>query len=159
MFKTSIFLILFFSFFYSFSQSNDKIDYIRFSYNVSSVVFTDVDIIIIENPSKGKLKYNMKVEYYEGMTKMTKTKTLDEKDFNKLVEAINKIKISDLVQNFATGLDGSQTEIEFGNMFFNTIKINLWTIHKSQKETSLKSFIEFVELILDFAKINIEDYN
>ncbi|BCY27968.1 hypothetical protein [Flavobacterium okayamense] len=157
--KVSTFLILFFSFFYSFSQSNHKINYIRFSYKISNIVFSDVDVTINEDFSSRKVKYHMDIVNYDGMTKISRRKTLNEEDFKKIVEALNRLKISEIIENFETGLDGTHTEIEFGTFFYNTINLKLWGVHKSQKETTLKSFIEVVELILDFAKIKIEDYN
>ena len=84
---------------------------------------------------------------------------ITEEDFNKIIQSICKINNSDLVENFVSGLDGSTSELEFGTFFFNSIKFELWSVHKNQINSNLKNFIETIQLILEVAEIKIEDYN
>ena len=157
--KQKFLIILFLISFSTFSQEDSKIDFISFKYNISSVVFSEVKISIIENRTFGKKTFNLEAEYYENTKKNKKKTTISEKDFNNIINAVYKINNSDLIEKFSSGLDGSTTELELGTIFYNSITFKLWSVHKSKANTSLKSFIEAVQLILEVSEIKIEDYN
>lgn len=141
------------------AQKTRDIDFVNFNYNVSSIALSGVEISIYKNKANKKVIYKLEAKYYEGFKKKNKKIDISEEDFDKIIEAIVKINTSDLVENFASGLDGSITELEFGTIFFNSIKFELWGVHKTQINTNLKSFIETIQLVLKVAEINIEDYN
>jgi hypothetical protein len=157
--KQKIIILFFLISFNIFAQKNSKIDYISFKYNISNVVFSDVEISIIENGPIDNKTFNLEAKYYEGMKKRKKKTTISEEDFNRIIEAVCKINNSDLIENFSNGFDGSTTELEFGTVFFNFINFKLWSVRKSQNNTNLKDFIEAVQLILKVTEIKIEDYN
>lgn len=145
--------------FNSIAQKNRNIDFVTFKYSISIVAFSEVEISIFENQTFEKKTFELEAKYYENRKKKEKRINIREEDFNKIIETICKINNSDLVENFSAGTDGSSTELEFGNFFFNSIKYQLWNIHKSQNNTNLKNFIEAVQLILKLTEIKIEDYN
>jgi hypothetical protein len=157
--KQKILIIFFLITFNSFAQKNNNIDYITFKYNISIVSFSQVEISIFENQTYGKKTYDLEASYYEKIKKKNKKIKINEEDFNKIIEALCKINSSDLVENFSSGCDGTSTELEFGNYFFNSIKFELWSVHKGQINTKLKNFIEAIQQILKVAEIKIEDYN
>ena len=157
--KQKILIIFFLISFNAFSQENSKIDFISFKYSIASVAFSEVEISIIENRTFGKKTFNLEAKYYENIKQMKKKTIISEEGFNKIIDAIYKINNSDLIENFSSGLDGSTTKLEFGKIFYNSITFKLWSVHKNQTNTSLKSFIEAIQLILKISEINIEDYN
>lgn len=122
--------------FNSIAQKNRNIDFVTFKYSISIVAFSEVEISIFENQTFEKKTFEKKTfeleaKYYENRKKKEKRINIREEDFNKIIETICKINNSDLVENFSAGTDGSSTELEFGNFFFNSIKYQLWNIHKS----------------------------
>ena len=157
--KQKILIIFFLITFNSFAQKERKIDYIILKYNISNVVFSEVEVSIIENGAIGNKTFNLEAKYYEGMKKRKKKTTISEADFNSIIEAVCKVNNSDLIENFSTGFDGSTTELEFGTVFYNSINFKLWSVRKSQSNTKFKDFIEAVQLILKVTEIKIEDYN
>ena len=157
--KQKILIIFFLISFNAFSQENSKIDFISFKYSNTSVAFSEVEISIIENQNFGKKTFNLEAKYYEYNKQKKKKTIISEQDFNKIIDAVYKINNSDLIENFSSGLDGSTTKLEFGKIFYNSIIFKLWSVHKNQTNTNIKSFIEAIQLILKISEINIEDYN
>ncbi|MFC4740212.1 hypothetical protein ACFO3U_09435 [Flavobacterium ponti] len=157
--KQKIIILFFLISFNIFAQKESKIDYISFKYNISNVLFSEVEVSIIENGSLGNKTFNLEAKYYEGIKKRKKKKTISKEDFNSIIEAVCKINNSDLIENFSNGFDGSTTELEFGTVFYNSINFKLWSVSKRQNNTKLKDFIEAVQLILKVTEIEIEDYN
>ena len=157
--KLKILLLILFISFSSIAQKSRNIDFVNFKYNVSIVAFSEVEISIYENRTYNKTTYELEAKYFEHTKKKKKKIEISEEDFNKIIQSICKINNSDLVENFVSGLDGSTSELEFGTFFFNSIKFELWSVHKNQINSNLKNFIETIQLILEVAEIKIEDYN
>lgn len=153
-----LFLILFISF-SSIAQKSRNIDFVNFKYNASITAFSGVEISIYENRTYNKTTYKLEAKYFEHTKKKKKKIEISEEDFNKIIQSICKINNSDLVENFVSGLDGSTSELEFGTFYSNSIKFELWGVHKNQINSNLKDFIETIQLILEVAEIKIEDYN
>lgn len=157
--KQKIIIFLFLISLSSFSQTNSKIDYISFKYNISNVAFSNIEIFIIENGTIDNKVFNLEAKYYEGMKKRKKKTTISEEDFNNIIEAVCTINNSDLIENFSNGFDGSKSELKFGTVFYNSINFKLWSVNKNQINTNLRDFIKAIQLILKVSEIKIEEYN
>ena len=154
--------IALFIFCLSFTMSNsqeNKLDFVSLKYHASPLLYGDVDIIIDIIRLEKKVVYNLNVDYYEQKIKVSKKIKLNDKEFNNLLFHLTNISSIDLIDKFSVGLDGPTTTIEMGSYFSNSIKYELWGVHKSQINTSLKDFILAVQKILQLADIRINDYN
>jgi hypothetical protein len=155
--KQLIIVLLILNNFICFSQEN-KIDYIKFNYNSSVVLYSEVNIAIYPNYEKDST-YTIKVETY----KMTKEINISDEKFKEILNVILNINNREIIQNFGTGLDGSTTTIEIGNggpfLSDNYIKYEIWALYKTDSKTPFKTFLEAVKLILKESHIKIDDFN
>ncbi|WMW77125.1 hypothetical protein RF683_06405 [Flavobacterium sp. 20NA77.7] len=145
------FFILFFS---SISAQENKINYIHFKYDISNVLFSDVEIFIGES-NQQKNYYNVIVKHYKFTNQVEEKLTINSDEFNKILTQFKKIKNDDLINTFESGLDGAETSIEVGTLLYNSIKYKVWGLNKKGS----KEFIKTVQMLLKIANIKIEALN
>ena len=119
-FDTFIFLFLF-----SFSQAQDvKVDFLKFKYNISSVAFSSVEILITkENQKKDYLVVN--IISYSGLEKIKTKRTITDIQFQKIIEQFKKVNISEVLNSYQDILDGSITELEIGFSISDSISFKM----------------------------------
>ncbi|ESU21158.1 hypothetical protein FSS13T_27320 [Flavobacterium saliperosum S13] len=147
--------ILFFS---SISAQENKIDYISFKYDISNIVFSDVEIFIVKSFQQSNY-YDVTVKYYKFKDQVEKKLKLSPDEFNKILVQFKNIKNDDLFESFESGLDGATTSIEVGTLFYNSINYSIWGLHKEQTNKGSKEFLKTIQMILKIADIKISDFN
>jgi hypothetical protein len=155
-----LFLLLFcFITYVSKAQGKSEIDFMNFKYHASTEAFSSVEISIIKNLNWKGTTFELEANYYESLKKKKKKIKISEEEFNSIVNSFYTIKSSDLIDIFSFGLDGSVTELKIGVLLSNSIKFELWGIHKGKINTNLKELIETIQLILKIADLKIENFN
>ena len=151
--KQIIFIFILFFNLNGFSQKNETIDYIKFTYNSSVVLYDEVNITITPH-LKGNEAYSITVETYD----KTKKINISEKKFKEIFDKILKIDNSELIKSFSVGLDGATTTLEIGGLLFNSIKYHVWGIYKKDPNRP-KKFLKAIQIILKTAEVKIDDLN
>ena len=148
-FNTFIFLFLF-----SFSQAQDvKVDFLKFKYNISSVAFSSVEILITkENQKKDYLVVN--IISYSGLEKIKTKTTITDIQFQKIIEQFKKVNISEVLNSYQDILDGSITELEIGFSISDSIsfKMSGFDINK------LHDLKQTIQLLLETTNLEIEEF-
>ena len=148
-FNTFIFLFLF-----SFSQAQDvKVDFLKFKYNISSVAFSSVEILITkENQKKDYLVVNM--TSYSGMEKIKTKTTITDIQFQKIIEQFKKVNISEVLNSYQDILDGSITELEIGFSISDSISFKMSGIDINK----LHDLKQTIQLLLETTNLEIEEF-
>ena len=148
-FNTFIFLFLF-----SFSQAQDvKVDFLKFKYNISSVAFSSVEILITkENQKKDYLVVN--IISYSGMEKIKTKTTITDIQFQKIIEQFKKVNISEVLNSYQDILDGSITELEIGFSISDSISFKMSGIDINK----LHDLKQTIQLLLETTNLEIEEF-
>jgi hypothetical protein len=148
-FNTFIFLLLF-----SFSQAQDvKVDFLKFKYNISSVAFSSVEILITkENQKKDYLVVN--VISYSGREKIKTNTTITDIQFQKIIEQFKKVNISEVLNSYQDILDGSVTELEIGFSISDSISFKMSGIDINK----LHDLKRTIQLLLETTNLEIEEF-
>jgi|GEM_PF-1675894 hypothetical protein len=148
-FNTFIFLLLF-----SFSQAQDvKVDFLKFKYNISSVAFSSVEILITkENQKKDYLVVN--VISYSGREKIKTKTTITDIQFQKIIEQFKKVNISEVLNSYQDILDGSVTELEIGFSISDSISFKMSGIDINK----LHDLKRTIQLLLETTNLEIEEF-
>ena len=148
-FNTFIFLFLF-----SFSQAQDvKVDFLKFKYNISSVAFSSVEILITkENQKKDYLVVN--IISYSGLEKIKTKKTITDIQFQKIIEQFKKVNISEVLNSYQDILDGSITELEIGFSISDSISFKMSGIDINK----LHDLKQTIQLLLETTNLEIEEF-
>ena len=148
-FNTFIFLFLF-----SFSQAQDvKVDFLKFKYNISSVAFSSVEILITkENQKKDYLVVNM--TSYSGMEKIKTKTTITDIQFQKIIEQFKKVNISEVLNSYQDILDGSITELEIGFSISDSISFKMSGIDINK----LHDLKQTIQLLLETTNLEIKEF-
>ncbi|WP_374402265.1 hypothetical protein [Flavobacterium sp.] len=148
-FNTFIFLFLF-----SFSQAQDvKVDFLKFKYNISSVAFSSVEILITkENQKKDYLVVN--IISYSGLEKIKTKTTITDIQFQKIIEQFKKVNISEVLNSYQDILDGSITELEIGFSISDSISFKMSGIDINK----LHDLKQTIQLLLETTNLEIEEF-
>ena len=148
-FNTFIFLFLF-----SFSQAQDvKVDFLKFKYNISSVAFSSVEILITkENQKKDYLVVN--IISYSGLEKIKTKRTITDIQFQKIIEQFKKVNISEVLNSYQDILDGSITELEIGFSISDSISFKMSGIDINK----LHDLKQTIQLLLETTNLEIEEF-
>ena len=148
-FNTFIFLFLF-----SYSQAQDvKVDFLKFKYNISSVAFSSVEILITkENQKKDYLVVN--IISYSGMEKIKTKTTITDIQFQKIIEQFKKVNISEVLNSYQDILDGSITELEIGFSISDSISFKMSGIDINK----LHDLKQTIQLLLETTNLEIEEF-
>ena len=148
-FNTFIFLFLF-----SFSQAQDvKVDFLKFKYNISSVAFSSVEILITkENQKKDYLVVN--IISYSGLEKIKTKTTITDIQFQKIIEQFKKVNISEVLNSYQDILDGSITELEIGFSISDLISFKMSGIDINK----LHDLKQTIQLLLETTNLEIEEF-
>mgnify|MGYP003622580541 CR=1 FL=1 len=148
-FNTFIFLFLF-----SFSQAQDvKVDFLKFKYNISSVEFSSVEILITkENQKKDYLVVN--IISYSGLEKIKTKTTITDIQFQKIIEQFKKVNISEVLNSYQDILDGSITELEIGFSISDSISFKMSGIDINK----LHDLKQTIQLLLETTNLEIEEF-
>ena len=148
-FNTFIFLFLF-----SFSQAQDvKVDFLKFKYNISSVAFSSVEILITkENKKKDYLVVN--IISYSGLEKIKTKTTITDIQFQKIIEQFKKVNISEVLNSYQDILDGSITELEIGFSISDSISFKMSGIDINK----LHDLKQTIQLLLETTNLEIEEF-
>ena len=148
-FNTFIFLFLF-----SFSQAQDvKVDFLKFKYDISSVAFSSVEILITkENQKKDYLVVN--IISYSGLEKIKTKTTITDIQFQKIIEQFKKVNISEVLNSYQDILDGSITELEIGFSISDSISFKMSGIDINK----LHDLKQTIQLLLETTNLEIEEF-
>ena len=148
-FNTFIFLLLF-----SFSQAQDvKVDFLKFKYNISSVAFSSVEILITkENQKKDYLVVN--IISYSGLEKIKTKTTITDIQFQKIIEQFKKVNISEVLNSYQDILDGSVAELEIGFSISDSISFKMSGIDINK----LHDLKQTIQLLLETTNLEIEEF-
>ena len=148
-FNTFIFLFLF-----SFSQAQDvKVDFLKFKYNISSVAFSSVEILITkENQKKDYLVVN--IISYSGLEKIKTKTTITDIQFQKIIEQFKKVNSSEVLNSYQDILDGSITELEIGFSISDSISFKMSGIDINK----LHDLKQTIQLLLETTNLEIEEF-
>ena len=148
-FNTFIFLFLF-----SFSQAQDvKVDFLKFKYDISSVAFSSVEILITKkNQKKDYLVVN--IISYSGMEKIKTKTTITDIQFQKIIEQFKKVNISEVLNSYQDILDGSITELEIGFSISDLISFKMSGIDINK----LHDLKQTIQLLLETTNLEIEEF-
>ena len=148
-FNTFIFLFLF-----SFSQAQDvKVDFLKFKYNISSVAFSSVEILITKkNQKKDYLVVN--IISYSGLEKIKTKTTITDIQFQKIIEQFKKVNISEVLNSYQDILDGSITELEIGFSISDSISFKMSGIDINK----LHDLKQTIQLLLETTNLEIEEF-
>ena len=148
-FNTFIFLFLF-----SYSQAQDvKVDFLKFKYNISSVAFSSVEILITkENKKKDYLVVN--IISYSGLEKIKTKTTITDIQFQKIIEQFKKVNISEVLNSYQDILDGSITELEIGFSISDSISFKMAGIDINK----LHDLKQTIQLLLETTNLEIEEF-
>ena len=148
-FNTFIFLFLF-----SYSQAQDvKVDFLKFKYNISSVAFSSVEILITkENQKKDYLVVN--IISYSGMEKIKTKTTITDIQFQKIIEQFKKVNISEVLNSYQDILDGSITELELGFSISDSISFKMSGIDINK----LHDLKQTIQLLLETTNLEIKEF-
>lgn len=148
-FNTFIFLFLF-----SFSQAQDvKVDFLKFKYNISSVAFSSVEILITkENQKKDYLVVN--IISYSGLEKIKTKTTITDIQFQKIIEQFKKVNISEVLNSYQDILDGSITELEIGFSISDSISFKMSGIDINK----LHDLKQTIQLLLETTNLEIKEF-
>ena len=148
-FNTFIFLFLF-----SYSQAQDvKVDFLKFKYNISSVAFSSVEILITkENKKKDYLVVN--IISYSGLEKIKTKTTITDIQFQKIIEQFKKVNISEVLNSYQDILDGSITELEIGFSISDSISFKMSGIDINK----LHDLKQTIQLLLETTNLEIEEF-
>ena len=148
-FNTFIFLFLF-----SFSQAQDvKVDFLKFKYDISSVAFSSVEILITKgNQKKDYLVVN--IISYSGLEKIKTKTTITDIQFQKIIEQFKKVNISEVLNSYQDILDGSITELEIGFSISDSISFKMSGIDINK----LHDLKQTIQLLLETTNLEIEEF-
>ena len=148
-FNTFIFLFLF-----SFSQAQDvKVDFLKFKYNISSVAFSSVEILITKENQK-KDYFVVNIINYTGMEKIKTKTTITDIQFQKIIEQFKKVNISEVLNSYQDILDGSITELEIGFSISDSISFKMSGIDINK----LHDLKQTIQLLLETTNLEIEEF-
>ena len=148
-FNTFIFLFLF-----SFSQAQDvKVDFLKFKYNISSVAFSSVEILITKENQK-KDYFVVNIISYSGMEKIKTKTTITDIQFQKIIEQFKKVNISEVLNSYQDILDGSITELEIGFSISDLISFKMSGIDINK----LHDLKQTIQLLLETTNLEIEEF-
>ena len=148
-FNTFIFLFLF-----SFSQAQDvKVDFLKFKYNISSVAFSSVEILITKENQK-KDYFVVNIINYSGMEKIKTKTTITDIQFQKIIEQFKKVNISEVLNSYQDILDGSITELEIGFSISDSISFKMSGIDINK----LHNLKQTIQLLLETTNLEIEEF-
>ena len=148
-FNTFIFLFLF-----SFSQAQDvKVDFLKFKYNISSVAFSSVEILITKENQK-KDYFVVNIISYSGMEKIKTKTTITDIQFQKIIEQFKKVNISEVLNSYQDILDGSITELEIGFSISDPISFKMSGIDINK----LHDLKQTIQLLLETTNLEIEEF-
>ena len=148
-FNTFIFLFLF-----SFSQAQDvKVDFLKFKYNISSVAFSSVEILITKENQK-KDYFVVNIINYSGMEKIKTKTTITDIQFQKIIEQFKKVNISEVLNSYQDILDGSITELEIGFSISDLISFKMSGIDINK----LHDLKQTIQLLLETTNLEIEEF-
>ena len=148
-FNTFIFLFLF-----SFSQAQDvKVDFLKFKYNISSVAFSSVEILITKENQK-KDYFVVNIINYSGMEKIKTKTTITDIQFQKIIEQFKKVNISEVLNSYQDILDGSITELEIGFSISDSISFKMSGIDINK----LHDLKQTIQLLLETTNLEIEEF-
>ena len=148
-FNTFIFLFLF-----SFSQAQDvKVDFLKFKYNISSVAFSSVEILITKENQK-KDYFVVNIISYSGMEKIKTKTTITDIQFQKIIEQFKKVNISEVLNSYQDILDGSITELEIGFSISDSISFKMSGIDINK----LHDLKQTIQLLLETTNLEIEEF-
>jgi len=147
--KILLFLLINFS---AYSQS-DKITHIELSYRHSMQNFATsvkIESSYINKTEPVKLK--------ACVGKKCRDTILSRESLDKIYLAVINIEPKNLVAGFEDGGDGAVTTIKFGS-YPNDISYSLWGVYKDDPLFIPVDFLKAAQLILEAAKLKIEDIN
>lgn len=148
-FNTFIFLLLF-----SFSQAQDgKVDFLKFKYHITNVVFSNVEIVITKEIYK-KDYLVVNIISYSGKKKIKTKTTITDIQFQKIIEQFKKVSISEVLSSYRDIIDGSITEIEIGFSFFDSISFKMSGIDINKLDDLKRT----IQLLLEATNIEIEEF-
>jgi len=138
------------------NSQNSKIDFIRFEYNCSVIVYSDVEILIHETYENDDF-YLVRVSYYEDREKVEKKYKIRSSEFDEIINHILNINNTEIIKDFSWGLDGATTKIEISNSMSNRISYEIWGLSEEDKNTNLRNFYLATELILKSARLKFSE--
>lgn len=135
----------------NYSQS-ENVKYVYFNHFNPSIVYSDIEISILENSNEVKI-------YVKKDNQETTFNTTTEKLSN-LSEALLKINAKDVMQNVRNCLDSGYTELKFSSTAMlpqNVITYSVDCLSIEDSKNVRKDLFKAIILILEIAKLNFND--
>ena len=85
-------------------------------------------------------------------------KTINQEAFDKVYNSIIVISPKNLIDSFEEGGDGAMTTIKIGNGS-NKISYAVWGLNKEEPIVGSPDFLKAAQIILEVAKVKIDDIN
>ncbi|AWA31102.1 hypothetical protein HYN48_13950 [Flavobacterium magnum] len=132
---------------------SDKINYIELIYEHSWQNFATsvrIESSFVNNAEPVKLRACVGEKCRDTL--------LSRESFDKLYNAVINIEPKKMAEGFEIGGDGAVTTIKFGSLS-NNISYSIWGVDKDDAIFTFTDFLKAAQLILEFAKLKIEEIN
>jgi hypothetical protein len=148
-----IFLFIIFSFFFKVYSQPKPFDYIRLKYDHSIYIGPGNKVDVSMKPiSKDFVKVTALID-----GKKTEIE-IPHKKFEEIFDELFKIKAKDLIEDAKMGLDGADTEIQFGS-YESHISYKIWGLDSGDEKSKLKDFLKATRKILEVVNVKIREIN